>query len=77
MGGKVWVGLNGNVYVGEDLVVVGPCWVGEVDGLVMRAREEFREEEGSEMEGACAGDGLQSCYLQIFVRIDEFRGTKW
>lgn len=63
MSGKVWVGLNGDVYVGEDLVVVGPCRVGEVDCLVLRAGEEFGEEESSEMEGAGARDGLESCYL--------------
>lgn len=66
MGRKVWVGLNGDVDVGEDLVVVCPCWVGEVDCLVVRAGEEFGEEEGSKVEGACARDGLESCYLYYF-----------
>ena len=31
--GEVWVGFYGEVDVAEDLVVVGPCWGGEVDGL--------------------------------------------
>ena len=38
LGGEVWVGLYGEVDVGEDLVVIGPCWGGEVDGLVGRTR---------------------------------------
>ena len=29
---EVWVCGDGDVHVGEDLVVVGPCWVAEVDG---------------------------------------------
>lgn len=44
--------------VGEDLVVVGPCWVAEVDGWF--AGVEFREEESSKMDGTCAGDGLET-----------------
>lgn len=72
MRGKVRVGLNGDVYIGEDLVVVGPSRVGEVDCLILRAGKELREEEGSEMEGTCAGDGLQSCDLQI-CEVDELR----
>lgn len=31
--GEVGVGLYGEVNVAEDLVVIGPCWRGEVDGL--------------------------------------------
>ena len=31
--GEVGVGFYGEVDVAEDLVVVGPCWGGEVDGL--------------------------------------------
>ena len=42
--------------VGEDLVVVGPCWIAEIDGGL--ARVEFRDEQATEMDGACAGDGL-------------------
>ncbi len=43
--------------------MVGPCWGGEVDGLVGRARVEFGEEEGAQVDGASAGDGLEACYL--------------
>ena len=31
--GEVGVGFYGEMDVAEDLVVVGPCWGGEVDGL--------------------------------------------
>lgn len=31
--GEVGIGFYGEVDVAEDLVVVGPCWGGEVDGL--------------------------------------------
>ena len=31
--GEVGVGFYGELDVAEDLVVVGPCWGGEVDGL--------------------------------------------
>lgn len=60
LGGEVGVGLDGQVDVGEDLVVVGPGWVGEVDGLVVGARVEPGEEEGSEVDGTGAGDGLET-----------------
>ena len=43
--------------------MVGPSWGGEVDGLVGRTRVEFGEEEGSEVDGAGAGDGLEACGL--------------
>lgn len=50
--------------------MVGPCWVREIDCLIVRAGEEFGEEERSEMEGTRARDGLESSYLYIyFVRI--------
>lgn len=42
--------------IGEYLVVVGPCWIAEVDGG--RAWVEFRDEQATEMDGACAGDCL-------------------
>ena len=44
----------------EDLVVVCPCWVGEVDGLVLGAGVEFGEEEATEVDCAGAGDGLEA-----------------
>ena len=53
---------DGQTDVAEDLVVVGPCWVAEVDGgLLGRVAVrvvEAREEETAEMAGAGAGDGL-------------------
>lgn len=50
----VEVGVGGELEadVGEDLVVVRPCWVGEVDGGLLRV--EFGEEEAAEVDGAGA-----------------------
>lgn len=59
MRGEVGVGFYGEVDVGEDLVVVGPGWGGEVDGLVFGAEVEFGEEKTAEVDGAGAGDGLE------------------
>ena len=56
---EVWVSLYGEADVGEDLVVVGPCWRGEVDWLVRRAWVEFGEKSAAEVDGSCAGDGLK------------------
>jgi hypothetical protein len=42
----------------EDLLVVGPGGVGEVDGLVLGTRVEFGEEATAGVDGAGAGDGL-------------------
>lgn len=55
--GEVGVCLDGEVDIGEDLVVVGPCRGGEVDGGCRL--QEFGQEETTEMDGACARDGLQ------------------
>ncbi len=33
-GGEIGVGLYGQLDIGENLVVIGPCWGREVDGLV-------------------------------------------
>lgn len=53
------VGISGDweVDVGEDLVVICPCWVAEIDGGF--ARVEFRQKKSAEMDGSCAGDGLK------------------
>lgn len=67
--GEVGVGFYGEVDVGEDLVVVGPCWGGEVDGLVVGALVELGEEEAAEVDGAGAGDGLEAGYLEKFFVI--------
>lgn len=65
LGGEVGVGFYGEVDVGEDLVVVGPCWGGEVDGLIIGTLEEFGEEEGAEVDGAGARDGLKAGDLRV------------
>ena len=62
--GEVGVGLYGEMDVGEDLVVVGPCGGGEVDGLVGGAGVEAGQEEGAEVDGAGAGDSLQAYDLE-------------
>lgn len=52
LGREIGVGFDGQVHVGEDLVVVGPCWGGEVDRLVGWARVEFGEEQSAQVDGA-------------------------
>lgn len=37
----------------------GPCWRGEVDGLILGAGVEFREKEPAEVDGTGAGYGLE------------------
>lgn len=41
LGGEVGVSFDGEVNVGEDLVVVRPCWRGEINGLVGGAGVKF------------------------------------
>lgn len=67
---RVEVGVvgEGEGDVGEYLVVIGPGGGRDIDGLVGGAGEEFAEEEGAEVDGAGAGDGLQGCYLGFGVR---------
>jgi hypothetical protein len=57
-GAEVGVCLYGEVNIREDLVVVGPCWRGEVDSR-RGFGEEFGEEEAAEMDCASTGDGLE------------------
>lgn len=54
--GEVGVLGDGEADIAEDLVVVRPRRVGDVDGAV--ALVELGEEEGAEMDGTGAGDGL-------------------
>lgn len=58
---EVWVVLDGEVNVGEDLVVVCPCWRTEVDCLGFRCGGVVKllEEETTKVVGASAGDGLE------------------
>lgn len=69
MWGEVGVGFYGEVHVREDLVVVGPCWGGEVDGLVGGAHVEFGEEKGAEVNGAGAGDCLEAGDLRTVLEV--------
>ena len=54
--GEVRIGRNRKLNIGEDLIVVGPCWAAEVDGW--RPGVEFLEEQSSQMHGSCARNGL-------------------
>lgn len=60
MSGKVRVGFYGKVDIREDLIVVGPCWRREVDGLIGGTLVELGEEESAEMDSAGAGDCLEA-----------------
>ena len=42
--------------VPEDVAVVAPCWVGDVDGLAL---EEAGDEAGADAEGSGAREGLE------------------
>ena len=63
LGVEVGVVGEGEADVGEDLVVVGPGRVGEVELGAGSLGVEFGEEEGAEVDGAGAGDGLEGAYL--------------
>lgn len=59
---EVWILGDRQADIGEDLIVVGPCWVAEVNGgllgrIAVRVVE-ARKEKAAEMAGAGAGDGL-------------------
>ena len=60
---EVWVVLDRQVDVVEDLVVVCPCWRAEVDRLGFRCGGivELLEEETTKVVGTSAGDGLEGC----------------
>lgn len=53
---EVGVGCDGYRGIREDLIVVGPGWVAEIDGVI--AGVEFGEEERTQMHCSCARDGL-------------------
>ena len=55
--GEVGVVGEGEADIGEDLVVVGPGWRGEVEGGLVGMKA--RQEETSQVDGARAGDGLK------------------
>jgi len=58
---EVWVVLDRQVDVVEDLVVVCPCWRAEVNRLGFRCGGvvELLEEEATKVVGTSAGDGLE------------------
>ena len=63
LGVEVGVGCEGEADIGEYLVVVGPGWVGEVDGGLGVRGVEFGKEEGTEMDSSRARDRLESGHL--------------
>ena len=70
---KVRVFCNRKTNVLEDLVMVGPGWFREVDGLVLRSGVEFCEEQGAEMDGTGAGDGLIGDNLYDTILVSDNR----
>lgn len=60
---EIRVCSDGEIHVGEDLVVIGPCGRREINRLVGRPRIEFRKEESTQMEGTRTRDGLDARYL--------------
>ena len=66
---EVGICFHGQVYIGEDLVVVGPSWGGNVDSW-RGLGEEFGEEEAAEMDCASARDGLEGDGLFVTVLED-------
>lgn len=55
--------------------MVGPCWGGEVYGLIGRARVESGEKEGAQVDGAGTGDGLEAYYLSSVSRNEMTEAT--
>lgn len=53
---EVWVVLDGKLHIGKDLVVVGPCRVGNVDGLGLGSRGvvELGQESGAQVDSSGA-----------------------
>ena len=72
LGREVRVCFDGELDVAEDLVVVGPCWRREVDGLVGWTGVEAGKEEGAQVDGTGAGNGLERYCLED----REFRGRR-
>ena len=60
--GEVGVVGEGEADIGEDLVVIGPCWVGEVDGRFLGV--EFGQEETAQVDSAGSRDSLQRADLR-------------
>jgi hypothetical protein len=63
LGGEVGVVGEGEADIGEDLVVIGPGWVGEVDGGLGLCGVELGEEEAAQVDGAGSRDGLEGADL--------------
>ena len=55
--------------------MVGPCWRGEEDWF-HGSRVEFGEKKTTQVDGACARDSLEACYLSVVGQICEAR-NRW
>jgi hypothetical protein len=63
LGGEVGVVGEGEADICEDLVVIGPGWVGEVDGGLGLCWVELGEEKAAQMDSAGSRDGLEGADL--------------
>lgn len=63
MRGEIGICLDRELDVGEDLVVIGPCWRREVK-LFRVLRVKVCEEEGSQVDSTGAGNSLEGHNLR-------------
>lgn len=63
LGGEVGVVGEGEADICEDLVVIGPGWVGKIDGGLGLCGVELGEEEAAQVDGAGSRDGLEGADL--------------
>lgn len=63
LGREVGVVGEGEADIGEDLVVIGPGGIGEVDGGLGLRGVELGEEEAAQVNGAGSRDGLEGADL--------------
>lgn len=87
LGGEVGICCRLEPDVCEDLLVVGPCWRGEIDGRPRLGWIEFRKKQTAQMDRAGAGDRLQGINLfidskntfinRLFPRSEEEKIYNW
>lgn len=59
---EIRVCLDRKPDIGEDLVVVGPCWRGEIELFIPRV--EFCKEKASQVNSTSAGNRLEGHNLR-------------
>lgn len=62
-GVPVWVGTSGEAHVPENLSMISPGRVGEVELLILRTREVFDKEKSTKVNGSSTRDGLYGSNL--------------